>query len=231
MFHSVNMQHSFDFVRPDIAGLRRRLGPAMLPSQRRQPIGQLVYSMISGRTRDPVSLAAYRSLAGHYHHTECLARADEREVAQVIAPVTFAEKKSEWLIAAMNRIAEEGDFTLERLSTSSLAEAIAWLETLPGVGRKVAAATLNASTLARPVMIVDTHVLRVARRLGLVSARADYRAASEVITAAMPNWLGDDFLSLHVALKHLGRTVCRWDVPACAACPLAMECPTAQLIR
>ena len=99
------------------------------------------------------------------------------------------------------------------------------LECLPGVARKVSASTLNASTLRRPVMIVDTHVLRVLQRLGFVPMTADYRAGSEAVAAAMPNWTGDDFLGFHIALKHLGQTVCRWDIPDCAVCPLVADCP------
>lgn len=122
--------------------------------------------------------------------------------------------------------ASDGGFALDHLATRPLADALAWLERLPGVARKVAAATLNASTLGRPVMIVDTHVLRVLRRLGFVRPTADYRAASETVTAAMPRWGGDNFLAFHIALKRLGQGVCRWDVPACAACPLRADCPT-----
>ena len=76
-------------------------------------------------------------------------------------------------------------------------------------------------------MIVDTHVLRVLQRLGVVWPSADYRAGSEAVTEAAPHWSGDDFLAFHIALKRLGQEVCRWDVPACAACPLAGDCPTA----
>lgn len=78
---------------------------------------------------------------------------------------------------------------------------------------------------AAPVMIVDTHVLRVLERLRFVPASAHYRAASEAVTAAMPAWGGDDFLSFHIALKHLGQENCLWDVPQCSRCPLAAECP------
>jgi endonuclease-3 len=182
--------------------------------------------MISARTRDAVSQAAYDRLVARYGGPATLAQATAADVAHTICEVTFAEVKAAHLVAALRRIATtDGGFALANLAELPLGDALAWLERLPGVARKVSASTLNASTLRRPVMIVDTHVLRVLQRLGFVPRAADYRAASEAVTAAMPNWTGDDFLGFHIALKRLGQTLCRWDAPDCTACPLATDCP------
>lgn len=224
------MQESFGFMGGDIAAWRTRLGPVVLPGKRRTPAGQLVKSLISARTRDAVSLAAYRRLGARFGSVARIARAEPKEVLAVIGDVTFAEAKAGHLISTLRQIAaEDGGFELDHLATRPLGEALTWLERLPGVARKVAASTLNASTIGRPVMIVDTHVLRVLHRLGFVAATADYRAASETVTAAVPGWRGDDFLSLHIALKRLGQALCRWDEPVCGACPLAADCPTGRI--
>jgi endonuclease-3 len=226
MFYSRIMQVAFAFAAADIAGWYAQLGPVAIPRHRRSPVGQLVKSMISARTRDAVSTAAYDRLVARYGGPATLARATAAEVAHTIGEVTFAEAKAVHLVAALRRIAAtDGEFELANLADLPLGEALAWLERLPGVARKVSASTLNASTLRRPVMIVDTHVLRVLQRLDFVPTAADYRAASEAVTAAMPGWTGDDFLGFHIALKHLGQTVCRWDIPDCAVCPLAADCP------
>ena len=119
---------------------------------------------------------------------------------------------------------ERPDFELDFLGALPLEDALAWLERLPGVGRRVAASTLNASTLGRPVLIVDSHVLRVLRRLGFVGPAAEALAASEAVTAAMPHWSGDDFLAFHIAAKRLGQTLCRPEAPACTRCPLRRDC-------
>ena len=220
------MQESFAFAARDISTWRDQLRAVELPERRRSPVGQLVKSLISARTRDAVSTAAYRRLAACYRAPAALAQATPAAVARTIADVTFADAKATHLVAALQRIADEDDgFALDHLAARPLGEALAWLERLPGVARKVSASTLNASTLGRPVMIVDTHVLRVLRRLGFVPATADYRAASEAVTAAAAGWSGDDLLGLHIAMKRLGQGVCRWDVPACDACPLAATCP------
>ncbi len=88
----------------------------------------------------------------------------------------------------------------------------------------MSASTLNASTLGRPVMIVDSHVVRVLRRLGFVAPHAEPREASEAVTAAMPEWDGAAFLDFHVAAKLLGQTLCRPEHPDCTRCPLARDC-------
>lgn len=223
------MQESFGFAGNDLGAWRARLGPIALPGRRRTPVGQLIKSSISSRTRDAVSTAAYGRLTGHYASIADLSHAGPAEVERLIGDVTYPEDKAIHLLQALRMIADDdGGFDLAHLATRPLADALAWLERLPGVARKVSASTLNASTLARPVMIVDTHVLRVLRRLGFVSSKADYQAASEAVTGAAPRWSGDDFLAFHIALKRMGQQVCRWDVPKCGMCPLAGDCPTAR---
>ncbi len=224
------MQQSFDFLAGDIARWRDELAPLLDGidlTTRRKPIGQLVKSLIRGRTRDAVPLAAYHRLRACFGPAAGIAAAEPGMVEAVIADVTFARSKADWLVAALRRIGHERpDFSLDFLGGLPLDAALAWLERLPGVGRKVAASVLNASTLARPVLIVDSHVLRVLHRLGFVPASADARAASEAVTAAMPAWRGDDFLLLHFGIKRLGQRIYRFDAPDCAACPLAADCPS-----
>lgn len=203
-----------------------------LPVQRRPPLGQLVKAMISARTRDAVSTAAYDALTARFRDGQSIADARPAEIVQIISAVTFAEDKAANLVRAMRQIGRQRPgFDLSLLAELPLSDALTWLERLPGVARKVSASTLNVSTLARPVLIVDTHVLRVLQRLRFVAPIADFRATSEAVTDAMPLWGGDDFLTLHILLKRLGQTICRWDVPACHNCPLAADCPTARLRR
>jgi endonuclease-3 len=225
------MQQRFDFACADLDRWREALRPllatvTLLP--RRSPIGALVKSLISSRTRDAVSVAAYERLCRRFPSPGELARATVAQIRYAIANVTFAEAKAQWLADAMRQIARERpDFDLGFLRAMPLDEALAWLERLPGVARKVAAATLNGSRLDRPVFIVDTHVLRVMQRLGFVGPGTDMQAVSEQVTAGAPDWSGEDFLRFHVAIKRVGQLFCRPDAPDCAHCPLAFDCPSA----
>lgn len=226
------MQDAFDFGGDDIqrcrASLRDFYGPLGDPP-RRSPLGQLLKSMISSRTRDAVSRAAYRRMTRRWPAAAELAKAAPRDVEQVIYGVTFAEKKAEYVPAALSAIGRERpDFNLGFLGDMAVPDALAWLERLPGVGRKVAAATLNASTLRRPVFIVDSHVHRALLRSGFVGAKADPRMASEAVTAAARTWEPDALLELFVHMKRLGQTLCRFENPACDLCPLAGACATAR---
>jgi endonuclease-3 len=223
------MQSGFGFSgHDDILRWHKALAPVRAlagPLPRRSPIGALIKSMISGRTRDAVSLAAYERLVVAFGTPGRVLGAGREAVLRCIQDVTHAEDKADYVVGALGRIAiERKGFDLSFLATPPLGEALGWLERLPGVGRKVAAATLNGSTLDRPVLIVDSHVLRVLQRLGFADRRAEARAASEAVTAAMPEWRGGDFLDFHIASKKLGQSICRFDVPDCARCPLRADC-------
>lgn len=111
--------------------------------------------------------------------------------------------------------------SLARLRRVDDAEAAAYLRTLPGVGAKTVACVL-AFSLGRPRMPVDTHVHRVAGRLGLIGATAVPEHAQEELEALIPP---DDRLEAHVTFIAHGRSVCRAQRPLCATCLLYDLCP------
>lgn len=226
------MQDMFGFAGTDMARwaalLEARFGRPVGPARRR-PVGQLVKSLISARTRDEVSMAAYRRLGARWPRARDLADASPAEIAQVIADVTFADRKAEQLPAALRAIrAARGDLDLDWLAGLTVADAVAWLERLPGVGNHVATKTLAASTLHMRVFIVDTHVARVLVRLGVVGPTATTGTASARVTASTPFLDAEGLLQLFAQTKLLGQTICRFDAPDCAACPLSHTCPTAK---
>ena len=96
------------------------------------------------------------------------------------------------------------------------------LMTLPGVGRKTAN-VVRSVAFAQPAIAVDTHVFRVANRLGLVRAKTAHRAELQLMKV-VPNaqWShAHHWLILH------GRRVCHARKPACAGCVLVDLCPSA----
>ncbi len=96
------------------------------------------------------------------------------------------------------------------------------LEALPGVGRKTANVLLN-TLWDEPVVAVDTHVARVARRLGLARGRTPEAIERELVARIPPQRLrhAHHWLVLH------GRHVCRARRPLCTSCPLRTLCPSA----
>ncbi len=194
----------------------------------RSPIGQLVKSSISHRTLDEVSLAAYHRLVAAYPQWPALAQAPTGAIEALIGDVTFPDVKARHLGEALRAIgASHPDFDLGFLSRLSVAEALAWLERLPGVGRKVSASTLNFSTLSMPAFVVDTHILRILSRYGFVRDKADTRTAYDAAMAAAPRWSAAELAELHVLMKRLGQTVCRHDRARCADCPIRRRCKAA----
>lgn len=212
------------WVRERLSGFFGRLGGGTALA----PMGQLVKSLISNRTLDAVSLAAYRRLMQAYPQWPELAAASTGDLEKLIGDVTFPEVKARHLGEALRIIgACRPDFDLDFLGRLGVDEALAWLERLPGVGRKVSASTLNFSTLAMPAFVVDTHVLRVLGRYGFVRSRADTPDAYDAVMAASPRWSAADLAELHVVMKRLGQTICRHDHARCSACPIRRCCKTA----
>jgi endonuclease-3 len=206
--------------------LKRAFGP-FREGPRLTPLDQLIKSMISSRTYDEVSWSAFLRLRARYQPWEMLIEASPAEIEATLAPVTHAELKAAWLPEALSRLkASRGELSLDFLAEPSVEEAIAWQRRhLPGVGDKVAAAVLNFSTLRRPAMVVDTHVWRVARRIGLAPRNAEPEGVRTAIMDAAPaGWTDEDFFDLHWLLKRLGQTLCMDSRTRCGACPAAALC-------
>ena len=98
-----------------------------------------------------------------------------------------------------------------------------YLTSLPGVARKTALCVMLYA-LDRDVLPVDTHVWRVAQRLGIAPAGGWSEGRGRALEAAIPRELRG---SLHVTMIAHGRRVCRARAPICESCTLADLCPTA----
>ncbi|MDV6331385.1 endonuclease III [Asticcacaulis sp. 201] len=194
-------------------------------STTRTPVGALVKSMISCRTKDEVSLRAYDALVATWPDWQAVVVAGSVAVAAVIHDVTLAEREAGYVCEALRRIgASHPDFDLDFLGVEPVPRAIAWLERLPGVGRKVSAATLNFSTLHRPALVIDTHIQRVFQRTGLVAAKASIDAVYDRVMPDLAHWTAADLSQLHVLVKRLGQVHCHAPAPDCRGCPLGDVC-------
>ena len=209
--------------------LRAAFGPQK-PKGRHDPVSQLVKAIIGSQTHDAVSLAAFHRLAARFKPWATLLAAEPRDVAAVIAPVTRPDEKAADLIHAFQVIAAHaGDITLDFLTAMETEAALAWLQGVCGVGPNIAAAVLNFSTLRRPVMVVDTHVLRVSQRVGWTGENASaQKAFLDWMAQAPTRWNADDIQEWHWLLKQLGQDHCKPHAPACLRCPIADLCKSSK---
>jgi endonuclease III len=97
------------------------------------------------------------------------------------------------------------------------------------VGPKTAACVLLFA-LGRPVMPVDTHVHRVARRLGIISEKVTAVQAHPLLTELAGADDAEQVYAVHVDFVRHGRRICHARRPACGECPLAGMCPSAGLV-
>ena len=225
---ALEMQKTLDFgIGDDLAWIRRRLLPVrkyVVLHPPLSPTGQLVKSMISGVTRDPVSDKAYMHLRVVYPEWLDLLAAPVEDIHDLICPVEFASRKARDLQSALHDIAvNHADFDLSFLRNMPVSQALAWLQTLKGVGPKVAASTLNFSTLNAAAFVADTHVLRVLRRFGIAGGGTAKKTA-DIMLSALDGWSAEELTELHVFIKVLGQTLCRPCFSACEKCPLRTRC-------
>lgn len=114
------------------------------------------------------------------------------EVESAIAPSTWPEQKAPRIQQVLQQITERlnGNLSLEFLENTSLPEARAWLESLPGVGPKTSASVLLFSRLRKPALSVDSHHHRVASRLGLIPGKSAGRSGARHPRGAIASRLG-----------------------------------------
>lgn len=192
----------------------------------RDPLGELVSSLLSHRTKNADSHAAYQTLTERFETWEAVRDAPAADVEAAIARCTWPEQKAPRLQAVLRAVgATPHGLTLDWLAGVPVAEARAWLEALPGVGPKTSAAVLLFSRLRRPALPVYSHHHRVAVRLGLLDARVPVGPSHAMLAALLPaEWDAQAVYDHHEVLMLHGQTCCYWRRPACRRCAVAGLC-------
>ena len=222
----------FDGLKPRLLDIHEHLDAHFGHRQpvylRLDPVSQLVMSLLGGRTRSEQSKAGFIALLQRFGDWQSVRDARLHDVLDCLPHVTFAENKAPRLQASLGIITgHDGRPTLDHLSGLTTPQAQTWLETLPGVGPKVASAVLNFSTLQRRSLVVDTHHQRVARRLGLIRTTMSLGSARHVLMASLPDsWSAAKIERHHGLVKGLGQTLCTFRDRYCESCPLQKLCPT-----
>ena len=189
------------------------------------PMTELVLTILSQNTTDTNSGRAFMRLHKRFDSWDALAEAPVEEIEREIAVGGLAKQKAPRIKASLAAIREQrGSWDLDFLRDLPLDEAKAWLRELSGVGPKTAACVLMFA-LGLPALPVDTHVHRVAQRLGLVPPKATPEKAHDILESALDPEL---VYPLHISLIKHGRRLCRAQRPLCAECPLLDGCPAGQ---
>jgi endonuclease-3 len=203
--------------------LRRAYGP-LNPPRRLDPVEELILTILSQNTSDVNRDRAYEELRRRFPTWDRLAAARPRDVVAAIRPGGLANTKAPRILAVLREIRRrEGSIDLGWMREASDQEVGEYLTSLPGVGPKTAACVL-AFALDRPALPVDTHVHRVATRLGMLLPRTAAGPAHAVLQSLVPPALR---VEMHVGLIRHGRAVCKAGRPRCEVCPLQDLCPAA----
>ncbi len=194
------------------------------------PLSELVSSLLSHRTRNADSGAAFKALRARFPDWRLILDAPTADIQQAIARVTWPEQKAPRIQSILRAIqAERGELSLDFLAGLPVDEARAWLQRLPGVGPKTSAAVLSFSLLRRPALPVDSHHHRVAARTGLIPAGMAVGPSHAVLAAQLPpEWDAQQLYDNHEVLMLHGQKCCYWRNPACGRCPLLDLCPAGQ---
>jgi endonuclease-3 len=223
------MQTSFSFnptvdLRAIADRLLRRFGP-LSDRPRLDPVSQFVRSFIATRTHDDRARAAFGRLRERFADWDTLADANAGAIEDALGDVTFADTKALNLKLALQKIrARAGTLSLDFLATLDVGTAHVWLEQIHGVGRTIAAAVLNRSTLRHRTFVVDSHGQRVLQRLGIAKQNASIEATHQAIMASADAFDAEALYALNWYVKTLGYKICIRARPLCEVCPLSDIC-------
>ena len=196
------------------------------------PLSELVYSLLSHRTKSAQSTVAFKALRARYRNWSVVRDAPTRDVQETIAAVTWPEQKAPRLQQVLRQITalRGGELSLDFLGAMDVPAARAWLEQLSGVGPKTSAAVLAFSSLRKAALPVDSHHHRVAVRLGLIDPGTSLERAHEILESLLPkDWTPRQVYDHHEVMMLHGQRCCYFHAPACPRCAVLAECPVGQV--
>lgn len=196
--------------------LRAQFPGATTALQHRNPFELLAATILSAQTTDEQVNKVTPALFARFPTAAKLARARASEVAALVGSVNFFRTKAKNLVRMARALVREHGGDVPR----SLEALVA----LPGVARKTANVVLGTCWRIPSGIVVDTHVFRVAARLGLSAGAKTPAQAERRLMQEVPR---EDWVDFgHLLIWH-GRRTCRARAPRCGACALAELCPSA----
>ncbi|MDO4265822.1 MAG: endonuclease III [Eubacteriales bacterium] len=178
---------------------------------------QLLFAVImSAQCTDARVNIVTETLFKKYPTLQAFADADLKEFEQDIHSTGFYHNKAKNIIACAKVLIDQYGGKVP----SSIEE----LTALPGVGRKTAN-VIRGNIYNEPSVVVDTHVKRISRKLGLVTSEDPVKIEFELMKV-LPK---DHWILWNIDIITLGRTICEARKPKCGECFLRNDCPSAKL--
>jgi endonuclease III len=179
------------------------------------PFQLLVATVLSAQCTDAAVNRATPGLFRRFPTPQAMAEGDPAEVEALVGTLNFFRNKARALVGLSRALVER--------HAGRVPASVEELTALPGVGRKTANVVLGTAFGVADGVVVDTHVKRVAGRLGL-TAHGDPEKVERDLLKLLPE--GERVAFTHRVIDH-GRAVCVARRPRCAVCPLHDLCPAA----
>ena len=199
-----------------IQAIRKHLSPLPRPSvhpdTQPDPFRILIATLISLRTKDSVTETASARLFSLASTPEKMAKLEPEAIEHAIYPAGFYKNKASQIIRISKILMDVHDGEVPRDRTALLE--------LPGVGIKTANLTLSLG-YGLAYICVDTHVHRIANRLGWISTRTPEETEQALMDVLEKKW----WIGINHILVIFGQRICRPVSPLCTTCPVADTCP------
>ncbi|MFD2514692.1 endonuclease III domain-containing protein [Pontibacter locisalis] len=197
---------------------------------RREPMHELISTMLSHRTNHADEEKAYNTMLERFKDWEGVMNAPFEELADAIATTRYPGQKVPQIQETLRIIKEErGEINIDFLEHLPVEEAMKWLTKLPGVGPKTATLLLLFN-FKKPVMPVDTHVFRISQRVGIIGAKVTANKAHDLLLDILPS---DpvELYNFHIHMLRHGQRICTFYSPKCERCVLNSICNYYQDVR
>lgn len=197
--------------------LKRTYPDAKCSLDHRSPLELIVATILSAQSTDERVNIVTKDLFKKYRTAADYARVPQEDLERDIRSTGFYRNKARSLRAMAAALVEKHG--------GKVPQTMEELTALAGVGRKTANVVLGNAFCQNVGIVVDTHVTRVAGRLGLTKTTDAVKIEQEL----MPLVPQEDWtLFSHLLIFH-GRTICQARNPRCEQCPLRQHCPSAEI--
>jgi endonuclease-3 len=204
-------------IRAIVSRLEREYAKSKIALRFKNPLELLVATILAAQCTDERVNQVTKTLFARYKKASDYAKAPPEELQKLVRPTGFFRNKSKSIQGACKMIAEEHGGVVP--------DTMEELVKLPGVARKTANIVLGDAFGLSSGIAVDTHMLRVSRRLGLTEESDPVKVEAD-LCAIVPKRKWIHFP--HLIADH-GRAVCKARKPLCRSCVIADLCPSREL--